>query len=414
MDRKFLSRFDGVPSLLSVHAAPILAATAEFMASFSEDSEDDDLWGTWLKPYTVQEGVLRVPVTGILVHGTDLAIDGWFTGYDYLVEAVQRGMDDPQVNAIAMIVDSPGGMVSGAFDAGDQLWEMRKAGGKPVKAFVNESAYSAAYLIASTADEIIVPRTGGVGSVGVVLMHVDYSKAMEKAGITITPIFAGAHKVDGNPYQPLSDSVHAQLQQKVDDSYAIFVDSVARNRGIDPAAVRATEAATYIGQRAVEAGLADSVLPFDTAFSSLIAACKPKGSLLMTDKKGGAASTAAEVDVDAVRTEARAEGVAQGALAERSRIKAITGSEHAAGRLDLATHLAFETDMAADAAVALLSKAPKATEEKAATAGATHFEQAMAKGNPGIKPEASNDSAQAGSAAELLGALKMAGGRVSK
>ena len=155
----------------------------------------------------------------------------------HIESAITRGMSDPKVNGIALMVNSPGGEVAGAFDAADRIHAMR--GQKPMEAFLNEDAYSAAYLIASTADKITAPRTGGAGSIGVVMMHVDMSGMLEDMGIKITPIFAGDHKVDGNPYEPLSDEARAQFQAQVDESYGFFVDSVARNRGMSTQAVRA-------------------------------------------------------------------------------------------------------------------------------------------------------------------------------
>ena len=117
---------------------------------------------------------------------------------------------------------------------------------KPVTAFVNDMAASAAYGIASAANEIVVSPTSIVGSIGVVMLHADRSGELAAQGVKPTLIFAGSHKVDGNPFEPLSDAVRADLQASVDAHYRQFLDTVAAGRGRKLTAdmARATEART--------------------------------------------------------------------------------------------------------------------------------------------------------------------------
>ena len=111
-------------------------------------------------------------------------------------------------------IDSGGGEVSGCFDIVDAIYNAR--GEKPIWAVLSESAYSAAYAIASACDKIIVPRTGGTGSVGVICAHVDFSKALSKEGITVTMIHYGDRKADGSEYVPLSSEALKRFQADVD------------------------------------------------------------------------------------------------------------------------------------------------------------------------------------------------------
>ena len=139
-------------------------------------------------------------------------------------------MADEDVSQIILNIDSPGGEVAGAFDLADLIYQAR--GTKPILAIANESALSAAYLIASAADKVYLTRTASVGSVGVMALHVDQSKAEEKIGLKYTAIYAGARKNDFSPHCPLSDEAFAAATEKVNATYDLFVKTVARNRGI--------------------------------------------------------------------------------------------------------------------------------------------------------------------------------------
>ena len=101
----------------------------------------------------------------------------------------------------------------------------------PCYAIANDEAFSAAYALASSAQRLFVTRTGGVGSIGVIAVHMDQSGWDEKMGRKYTAVYAGARKNDFSTHQPLSDDARANLQGEVDRLYEMFVASVARNRG---------------------------------------------------------------------------------------------------------------------------------------------------------------------------------------
>ena len=157
-----------------------------------------------------------------------------------------------------------GGEVAGCFDLADEIFACR--GRKPIWAILSENAFSAAYAIASAADRITVPRTGGTGSVGVICLHVDFSKALATAGIAVTLITYGARKAEGNEYEPLSDGALERFQADIDRMGELFCETVARNRGLAVAQVRAMEAGTFLGAAGVDNGLADVVAAPDEAF----------------------------------------------------------------------------------------------------------------------------------------------------
>lgn len=231
--------------------------------------EETDSEQAQYKPYDVVEGVARIPIEGTLVHklGTLHPFSG-MTGYDGIRAMLSMALGDADVLAIMLDIDSPGGEVAGCFDLVDAIYEAR--GSKPIWAVLTESAYSAAYAIASAADRIIVPRTGGTGSVGVICMHVDMSQALSKAGINVTLIHYGALKADGNEFNPLPKQTLARFQADVDAMGEIFVETVARNRDLTPKRVRGTQAGTFLGADGVEIGFADAVMAPDEAFASLL------------------------------------------------------------------------------------------------------------------------------------------------
>lgn len=174
--------------------------------------------------------------------------------YAVLRDTFDELIEDDAVGAIILRLDSPGGMAAGCFDLVDHIYAAR--GSKPIYALVDDNAYSACFALATACDEIWLSRTGGVGSVGVVAYHYDWSAADEKMGLKPTPIYAGARKVDLSPHMPLSDEARSAAQASIDALYTMFVDTVARNLSIGADAVRATEAACFQGQAAVDAGFA--------------------------------------------------------------------------------------------------------------------------------------------------------------
>jgi signal peptide peptidase SppA len=347
-----------------------------------------DSWEARYKPYVVTNGVLQIPVVGVLMNRFGYQFGRYATGYTYIQKAFERGMADPAVRGIAFVIDSPGGEVAGNFELVDKLFAAR--GEKPVRAFAADHAYSAAYSIASAADKISMTRSGGVGSIGVVTMHVDYSEAMKDAGVKVTFIYAGKHKVDGNAYEKLPDAVKARIQARIDRTYGIFTSTVARNRGMDEQAVRDTEALTYGAEEALEIGLADSVGVFEEAleaFANEVSTATGEDSMKTEQTAAEGISQAAH---DAAVTAARNEGMAAGRKAASDRMTAIMGLDNAKGREKHALKMALTTDLSAEQVDGLLADFPKAEaaapeapkgDDKATT---NHFDAAMSQGNPEV------------------------------
>lgn len=213
-------------------------------------------------------GIAVIHVLGTLVRRTiGLEAQSGLTSYVSLEDQLDAALNDASIKGILLDIDSPGGESGGVFDLADKIYAARTI--KPIWASVNEDAFSAAYAIAAAAEQIYIPRTGGVGSIGVIAMHLDESKAEEEAGLTYTAVFAGARKNDMSPHEPLSDPARAQLQTEVKRVYKILTGSIARMRGIDQTDVEKTEAALYFGENALTVGLADRIGTFSDALHAL-------------------------------------------------------------------------------------------------------------------------------------------------
>ena len=211
-------------------------------------------------------GIAVIPIHGTLVKrvlGMEAA--SGLTSYGGIAQEIDAALADPLVQGILLDIDSPGGEASGSFELARQI--RHAATQKPVWAVANDAAYSAAYALAASAQRLIVTETGGVGSIGVIALHIDQSAKDAQEGYRYTAVTAGAHKNDFSPHHPLSDEAKAELQAEVDRLYGLFVEHVTAMRSLNADAVRATEAGLYFGANAITAGLADAVSSFETALA---------------------------------------------------------------------------------------------------------------------------------------------------
>lgn len=356
------------------------------------------------KPFIFSNGIAVVPVHGTLINRFG---DSWgyVTGYNYIRRMAGLAAEDPDVELIVYDHMSGGGMVSGGFETHEFLMSLR--GKKPSVAVVDHASYSASYMQAVAADKIFVTRTGGVGSIGVWTMHVDMSKLLEDWGLGIELIYSGKHKVDGHPFAALPDDVRKNIQASVDKTRQEFVTLVATSRGLDEKMVYDTEGQTYDAADAVAMGLADGIATPTEAIALMLTGTTEGSTMSQSTAAATTAAPAAAAPAPAAAPAAAAPAAAAPAAAvetgndkqaERARISAICKSEHAEGRSAMAEHLAFNTDMSADAAIALLQTAPKtaaapaaaapATTAPAAAAVATVFENAMnTTANPNVEDE---------------------------
>ncbi|WP_310615123.1 S49 family peptidase [Limnohabitans sp.] len=209
-----------------------------------------------------------ISILGTLVRRTG-AMDAasGLTSYASISAQIQAAINDVSVDAVLLDIDSPGGEAGGAFDLADEIVSARST--KPIWAVANDDAFSAAYAIACSAERIYLTRTGGVGSIGVIALHVDQTQRDALDGYRYTAIYAGDRKNDLSPHLPLSNEASTALQTEVDRLYEMFVTTVATNRGLDVQTVRDTQAGLFYAGDAIEAGFADAIGTADDAMRAL-------------------------------------------------------------------------------------------------------------------------------------------------
>lgn len=204
-------------------------------------------------------GIQVVDVHGVLVsRGAHLQPCETMTSYEGLRQQLRQAVADPLVEHIVLDIDSPGGAATGAFELAADIRAMAQQ--KPITGVVNFSAYSGGYIIAAACSDIVVSQTSGVGSIGVIASHYDRSQMNEKLGVKVTTVYAGAHKNDLTPHEPISDQSLKVLNDLVQESYQLFVNAVADYRGLSVQQVIDTQAGLYRGKAGLAAGLADRLL----------------------------------------------------------------------------------------------------------------------------------------------------------
>lgn len=355
----------------------------------------------------VRDGVAVIPVVGPLFRYANLftAISG-ASSYEVLAKDFNSALENSDVHSIVLDIDSPGGEVNGCAEFANMIYESR--GTKPIIAYASGDAASGAYWIASACDQIIASETSLLGSIGVVAVYRDSN---DQSVLEIVSSQSPYKRLDPN-----SDDGKSRLQSRIDDLASVFIDSIAKHRGVDPPTVLKEFGGgdVFVGKNAIRSGLADDVGSLENIIQQQINNQNPaklRGSSflaledsMMTDKTRkteDAESHTLSLEtlkanypqlVEAIQSETAAstqqQAAQQGIQQERERIGAIVSSEAAKGREQLAQHLAFSTDMTVDMALATLNASPVKTEAPS-TATNTGFEQVMATvNNPAIEPDA--------------------------
>lgn len=226
--------------------------------------------------HVTADGVAVIEVEGSLVHkGSYLGKSSGVMSYEG-IEAQIDTLEERLISAPSTVrgavfeLDSFGGEVAGCFALSRRIARLGDI--IPTMAILNDHACSAAYLLASACDAITMPETGVVGSIGVVMMHVDYSRALDEDGVTVTLLHDGANKIDGHSFAPLPENVAARWQVELARMRTAFVDAVGQYRGsrFTADAARATEALTYDGPDAVEIGMVDAVADRVDAYAAFV------------------------------------------------------------------------------------------------------------------------------------------------
>lgn len=223
------------------------------------------------RPPRVAGAVAVLPLYGVIFPKATLMTEmSGGTSLARFREDLRQALDSPQIGSILIDVNSPGGLVDLVPETAAEIRAAR--GRKPITAIANTDAASAAYYIASQADELVVTPSGRVGSIGVIAAHDDFSRAMEMAGIKTTLIRAGRYKAEANPYEPLTEEARQAIQDEVDTFYGMFVSDVAKGRGATVEAVRSGfgEGRMVTARNALREGMVDRVDTFEATLRGLL------------------------------------------------------------------------------------------------------------------------------------------------
>jgi len=339
----------------------------------------------------VREGVAIIEAIGPMFQRANLmtAMSG-ATSYDTLRRDFQTAIDDPKIKGVVLNVDTPGGAALGVNELAEAVYQAR--GVKPIVAYVGGMGCSAGYWLASAADKVVVDPMAVLGSIGAQIATSDSTAADEKKGVKR---FRFVSSVSPNKNaEPGTEEGSAELQKTVDAMGQVFVDVVARNRGVDTETVLKDfgKGGTFVGKDAVKAGLADAVGDFEAVLAELSAGSK-KSSSTGSTRKGTAmsdqtAETANEPKAETVDVNA---AVASALAAERTRM---AGIDRIA-----AAH-------AVEASIVAKAKEDGSTVEAFALAVADAASAAQAKAAEKKLEALKDDEAEAGQAAPSTGAEK--------
>lgn len=346
--------------------------------------------GTFMRrePFRLDGGVAIINVLGSMVNrGGWIGDDGsGLYSYEGIKHQLSRVKQDSRAHSLILDIETPGGQATGAFEMAAAVREV--AAVKPVYAVVNGMAASGGYALACGATQIITTPSGISGSIGVVMLHLDESERLADEGIKPTLIFAGAHKVDANGTEPLSDAVREELQAEVNATYDLFVSTVAKGRGdrLTKAKAKATEARMFMGKDAVTEGLADAVGTFEDVLSE--AQARARKAQARSSNSGGKSAMSVLGNDDqntnagqqtttapnaAASADALAKAKAEGQKAANDRMAAILASDKVKGKESAAIALATgQPEMGADAVIAFVdthvkAEAPTTTTNTAGT-----------------------------------------------
>ncbi|MBA7559405.1 hypothetical protein ES708_01019 [subsurface metagenome] len=222
--------------------------------------------------YDIQNGAAIIPLKGIVSKGSSF-FSFFFTlaSTSDIALMIKDALVNREVESILLDIDSPGGTVDGTQELAELIYASR--GEKPIVAYTDGMMASAAYYIGAAADKIYISGDmPEIGSIGVVMTHLDYSKSDEMYGYKETDIFAGKYKRIATGNRPLSKEGKAYLQDQVDYVYSIFVNDIAKYRGvsIDDVLENMADGKIFIGKQALDAGLVDGVSTFDQLINTTL------------------------------------------------------------------------------------------------------------------------------------------------
>ncbi|WP_051790789.1 S49 family peptidase [Endozoicomonas montiporae] len=282
----------------------------------------------------IRDGVAVIQISGVISRYANLftlICGGASTGL--IAKDLNMALDDPEVTAIVLNIDSPGGEAKGIHELAEMIYQARDR--KPIKAYIGGAGASAAYWIATAADEVVMDATAEVGSIGVVTGIRLFKPEEGEERFEIVSSQSPNKRLD-----PASDEGKADIQSKVDQLADVFIDRVARNMGVtsDQVAAEFGKGGTLIGEAAVSRGMAQRLGSLEGLIDELsgntLMPKENKPQPLFTVAEGAtvqqlvAAITEDQPEVAAALSvagaeEAKTAGIEEGRKAETERVKSV-------------------------------------------------------------------------------------------
>lgn len=338
--------------------------------------------------YAMDGPVAIIPIKGAMSkNGLEFWGFQWLASMRAIAASILQAAEDPNVSAIMLDVESPGGTVDGVEELAGAVAAASLA--KPVYAYADGLMASAAYWASCVAREIAASATSRVGSIGVVLMHREYSRALDQGGITVNIISAGHFKSAGNSAQPLSDEMRAYMQSGIDDVYEMFLAAVAQGRGVSrEQALLMADGKIFLAGAAQTAGLIDRVCPRADFINHIKETC----SMKLADLKAQHPDAVEEL---------------------RKEISAAVAAEQAAANETAITAARAETTSERDRVVALVGTmfGAEAQERLSKVVASGVSAEVLATLSGVLAPQATASNEEASKKNELLAALQSAHGK---
>jgi signal peptide peptidase SppA len=277
------------------------------------------------RPQAQQAPLPAAPLATINVHGVIYTKEPWWAGIlggavgmDSIRAQLNEALASPEVKAIAMNFDTPGGEVYGLHELANEVFEAR--GKKPIYSYIGRRAASAGMYLALAASEVYAESPmSHLGALGIIATHENHSKANENAGIEVTEVYAGTEKNLLSPNKPLSKEGKAILQARTDEFYSLMKNDVSRFRGVSEEHAHETfmDGKTFTGDKAVAIGLADAIASkadFEAKIlrplNSKQPIAKPRRGFMNLQEL--AAEQGGQALIDSIKAAATAEGKALG------------------------------------------------------------------------------------------------------
>jgi signal peptide peptidase SppA len=359
------------------------------------------------KPFIYSDGLAIIPIHGALINRFG-GCWGFVTGYQAIRRQMNAALEDEDVKLIVFDVDSPGGETAGCLELADEIRASREI--KPSLAVVDSLSASAGYALASAATRMVATPSSKIGSIGVYIMHVDLTGALDQAGIQISYVEApkGGMKTAGSSYRRLDKKAEQYLQAFVDASYDEFVALIVENRALDDAAIRETEGRVFRADEALALGLIDEVKTPSEAVSTFVAELaddepsEEEDEEMTTKTPATAAAPAAAAPEVASAPDAAA--IQAAVNADRERCAAIKALPEASKLPKLADQLALAGYTVEEATATLKAGVADLPSEPAAPAAGSEAPKPAAAAAPVVDEQNHLETAMAGSKQPEVGA----------